>query len=142
MTLKQLSVSSFQENLLPKRKYVPVAIKLGTQSRWSSLIINMIWQATFRSGSSPPFYRIAILINFLSYKNVTESFFKMKTFKSLTDVMEPFLNVKNFKSPKKMMESFFGIKSFETVMVSFYSIKNFSKAMVEFSLSFKSFNSR
>ena len=59
----------------------------------------------------------------MSYKNVTKSFFKMKTFKSLTDVMEPFLNVKNFKSPKKVMESFFGIKNFTTVMVSFFRLK-------------------
>ena len=59
-------------------------------------------------------------------------------------MMEPFLNVTNFKSPKKVMVSFFGIKYFKTVMVSFFSIKNFKsrKAVVEFSLSFKSFNSR
>ena len=71
----------------------------------------MIWKTTFRSGCSPAFYGIAILINFTSYKNVTESFFKIKTFKILKDVMEPFLNVRNIKSPKKVMESFFGIKN-------------------------------
>ena len=32
----------------------------------------------------------------MSSKNVTESFFKIKTFKSLKEVMEPFLNVRNF----------------------------------------------
>ena len=46
-----------------------------------------------------------------------ESFFKIKTFKSLMEVMESFFNVENFKSPRK--ESFFGIKNFETVMVRF-----------------------
>ena len=76
--------------------------------------------ATFRSGCSPAFYGIAILISLASYKNVTESFFK-----SLKEVMEPFLNVRNFKSPKKVMESFFGIKNVKTVMVSFFRVKNF-----------------
>ena len=74
---------------------------------------------------SPAFYRIAILINLTSYKNVTESFFKIKTFKTLKEVMESFLNVKNSKSTKKVMESFFGIKNFKIVIVSFFGIKNF-----------------
>ena len=47
-----------------------------------------------------------------------ESFFKIKTFKSLKEVMESFFNVENFKSPRK--ESFFSIKNFETVMVPFF----------------------
>ena len=47
-----------------------------------------------------------------------ESFFKIKTFKSLKEVMESFFNVENFKSPRK--ESFFGIKNFETAMVPFF----------------------
>ena len=42
ITLKQVSISSFQENLAPKRKYIPNAMKLGTQSRFSSLIVSMI----------------------------------------------------------------------------------------------------
>ena len=42
---------------------------------------------------------------------MTESFFKIKTFKSLKEVMEPILNVRNFKSPKKVMESFFVLKT-------------------------------
>ena len=54
-----------------------------------------------RSGCSPAFYRIAILINFASYKNVTESFFKIKAFKSLKEVMEPFLNVRNSRALRK-----------------------------------------
>ena len=86
----------------------------------------------------------AILTNSTSYKNLTESFFNIKTFKSLKEVMELFLNVKNFKSPKQVMKSFFGIKNFKTVMASFFRIKNFKsrKAVVEFSFSFKSFKSR
>ena len=36
-----------------------------------------------------------------------ESFFKIKTFKSLKEVTESFFNGKNFKSRKKVMESFF-----------------------------------
>ena len=55
---------------------------------------------------------------------MTESFFKIKIFKTLKEVMEPFLNVRNFKSPKKVMESFFGIKNVKTVMVSFFRIKS------------------
>ena len=42
---------------------------------------------------------------------MTESFFKIKTFKSLKEVIEPILNVRNFKSPKKVMESFFVLKT-------------------------------
>ena len=54
---------------------------------------------------------------------MTESFFKIKTFKSLKEVMELFVNVKNFKSPKQVMESFFGIKNFETMMCLFSGLK-------------------
>ena len=54
---------------------------------------------------------------------MTESFFKISTFKNIKEVMEPFLNVKNFKGPKKVMESFFGIKNLKTVMVSFFRLK-------------------
>ena len=43
-----------------------------------------------------------------------ESFFNVKTFKSLKEVMESFFNVKNFKIPKKVMESFFNVKNFES----------------------------
>ena len=50
---------------------------------------------------------------------MAESFFKIKTFKSLKEVMEPFLNVKNFKCPKKAMESLFGIKNLESNVVFF-----------------------
>ena len=67
--------------------------------------------------------RTAILINFTSYKNLTESLFKMKTFMSLKEVMQLFLNVKNFKSPKSVMNYFFGIKSFKAVMASFSELK-------------------
>ena len=63
--------------------------------------------------------RIAILIKFTSYKNLTKSLFKIKTFKSLKEVMELFLNVKNFKSPKQVMEPFFGIKNWDSDGVFF-----------------------
>ena len=43
------------------------------------------------------------MTNFTSYKNLMESFFKIKTFKSLKEVMELFVNVKNL-SPKQVME--------------------------------------
>ena len=59
----------------------------------------------------------------MSYKNVTEPLFKIKSFKSLKEVMEPFFNVKNVKSFKKGMESFYGIKNFKTVMVSFKGLR-------------------
>ena len=43
--LKQVSISSFQENLVPKMKNIPNAMKFGTQSRSSSsLIINLIFE--------------------------------------------------------------------------------------------------
>ena len=61
------------------------------------------------------FTRIAILKNSKCRKNVMESFFKTKTFKSLKEVMESFSNVKNSESPKKVMESFFGIKNFRVI---------------------------
>ena len=35
---------SFQEYLVPKMKYIPNAMKFGTQSRSSLLIINMIFE--------------------------------------------------------------------------------------------------
>ena len=77
-----------------------------------------------RSGYSPASqYRIAILINFTSYKNLTKSLFKIKTFKSLKEVMELVLIVKNFKNPKQVMKSFFGFKNFSTVMASFSELK-------------------
>ena len=73
-----------------------------------------------------------------------ESFFKIKTFKSLKKVTESFSNGKNFKGPKKVMEFFFGIKNVKATMLPFFSIKNFesSKAVMEFFLSFKSFKNR
>ena len=43
-TLKQVSIPSFQENLVPKMKYIPNAMEFGTQSRLSSLIIHMIFE--------------------------------------------------------------------------------------------------
>ena len=43
-TLKQVSIPSFQENLVPKMKYIPNAMKFGNQSRSSLLIINMIFE--------------------------------------------------------------------------------------------------
>ena len=67
----------------------------------------------------------------------TENLFwkTFKNHKSLKEVMESFFNIKNFKSGKKMMwpfkshkkviESFFGVKNCKTVMVSFFSNKNF-----------------
>ena len=48
---------------------------------------------------------------------MTESFFKIKTLKSLQEVIDHFLNVKNIKSPKKVMQ----FKNFKTMMVSFFS---------------------
>ena len=59
----------------------------------------------------------------MSYKNLTESLFKIKTFKSLKEVMKLFLKVKSFKSPKQGMKSFFGIKNFKTVMAFFSELK-------------------
>ena len=35
-TLKQISIPSFQENLVPKMKYIHSALKFGTQSRSNS----------------------------------------------------------------------------------------------------------
>ena len=43
-------------------------------------------------------------------KNVMESFFRIKTFKSLKEVMESFFNIKNFKSRKQVMHPYFSIK--------------------------------
>ena len=54
---------------------------------------------------------------------MTESLFKIKTFKSLKEVMKLFHDVKNFKSPKEVMKSFFGIKNFKTVMAIFSELK-------------------
>ena len=42
--LKQVSISSFQENYVPKIKYIPNAIKFGTQSRSSLLTLNMTFE--------------------------------------------------------------------------------------------------
>ena len=125
-------------------KYIPNAMKFGSPTRSSLLIINMIWYATFTSGCSPAFYRVAVLKNFKSHKNVMESFFKIKTPKGLKEVMKSFFNIKNFKSHEKVMESFFGIKICKTVMVSFFSIKNFKsrKKVMEFFFSINNFNSR
>ena len=53
-----------------------------------------------------------------------ESFFKIKTFKSLKKVLEFFSNIKNFKSRRKVMQHCFSIKIFKAVTVSFFSIKN------------------
>ena len=60
-----------------------------------------------------------------------ESFFNIKTFKSLKDVMVSFFSIGNLKNHKKVMGSFFGIKNFKS-----------RKAEMEFSLSFKSFKRR
>ena len=43
-TLKQVSIPSFHEHLVPKMKYIPNAMKFGTQSKQRSLIINMIFK--------------------------------------------------------------------------------------------------
>ena len=57
----------FEENLVPKLKYIPNAMKLGNQSRWSSLIINMIFEIAdldpklktwSRNCNVPDFYKI------------------------------------------------------------------------------------
>ena len=42
--LKQVSISSFQEKLVPKLKNIYNAMKVGTQSKSSLLIINMIFE--------------------------------------------------------------------------------------------------
>ena len=73
-------------------------------------------------------FRIAILENFKSYKNVMESFFNVKNFMSSKKVMQRFFIIKIFKSLKKVMESFSVLKNFKSC-----------KAVVEFFLSFKSF---
>ena len=45
MTLKKVSIPSFQENLVPKMKYIPNATwKFSSQSSSSSLIINMTFE--------------------------------------------------------------------------------------------------
>ena len=41
---KQVSVPSFQKDLVPKMEYIPNAMKLGTQSKSSLLIINIIFE--------------------------------------------------------------------------------------------------
>ena len=41
--MKQVSIPSFQENLVPNMKYLPDAMKFGNKSKSSSLIINMIF---------------------------------------------------------------------------------------------------
>ena len=46
-TLKQVSTSSFQENLVPTMKNIPGAIKFNTQSRSSLLIMNMIFEIAY-----------------------------------------------------------------------------------------------
>ena len=109
-------------------KYILSAMKFATQSRSSLLIINMIWDATFRSACSPAFYKVAVL----------------KTFKSLKEVIKSFFNIKNFKSHKKVMEYIFGNKNCKTVMVFFFSIKNFKnrKKVMEFFFSIGNFESR
>ena len=60
-----------------------------------------------------------------------ESFFRIKTFKSLKEVMESFFNGKNFKGPKKVTGSFSTIKNLKS-----------RKAVIELILNFKSFKSR
>ena len=40
----QVSILSFQENFVPKMKYIPNTIKFGNQSRSSLLIINLIFE--------------------------------------------------------------------------------------------------
>ena len=40
----QISVLSFQKNLVPKTEFIPNAMKFGNQSRSRSLIINMIFE--------------------------------------------------------------------------------------------------
>ena len=42
--LKQVSIPSFQENLVLKMKYISSAMKFGTQSRSSLLILNMVFE--------------------------------------------------------------------------------------------------
>ena len=103
-------------------------MKLGTQSRWIRYIINMIWM-TFRSGCSPAFYRITILINFTSYKNVTESFFKIKrisrkwwspftmleTLKVLRKWWSPFSVLKTLRSVRQWWSSLWVLKTLRVV---------------------------
>ena len=135
-------------------------LQIGHSAKVTFVNINMIWWATFWSGCSPAFHRIAVLKNIKGHKNMMESCFKIETFKNLKEAMDSLLNIKNFKSHKKVMESFFGIKTFKTVMVSFFIIKNVNSrkkimesffqhwnlkssiAMMEFSLSFISFKNR
>ena len=109
----------------PKKEIYSNCYEIGHSEQVKFVNHKYYMAATFRSSYSPAFYRVAILINFTSYKNVTESLFKIKVFKSLKEVMDPFLNVKNLESPKKVMESFFSTKNSKTEMVSFFRIKDF-----------------
>ena len=52
MTLKQASIPSFQEKLIPKMKHISNAMKFDTQDRSSLLIINVIGAIAL---SYPPF---------------------------------------------------------------------------------------
>ena len=71
----------------------------------------------------------------LRVKNVMESFFKIKTFKSLKEVMDAFFGIENFKSCKKVVESFFSIYNFkrEKVMETFFS----GHALLSFHMMYK-----
>ena len=44
LTLKQVSISSFQENLVPKMKNILNAMKFSNWNSSSSLVINMIFE--------------------------------------------------------------------------------------------------
>ena len=136
-------------------------MKLGTQSRWTSYFLRKYYMISdlqkrlFTNFLQNSYF----LINFASYKNVMESFFKIKTLKNLKEVMEPFLNVKTLRVPRKWWRPFSvlktlrqwwclfsGLKTLRVVKKQrspFFSIKNFKsrKAVVEFYLSFKRFKS-
>ena len=132
-------------------------MKLGTQSRWSSFIINMIKQATFKSWCSPAFYRIAILKNVTSHKNVTGSFFKIKTSRKW---WSPFSMLKTLRVLRKLWSPFSVLKTLRHWWCPFSVLKplrvvrkrrspffciknrNCRKVVVELFLSFKSFKSR
>ena len=85
-------------------------MKLCTQSRWSLLIINMIWYANFRSGCSPVLYRIAILKNFFGVIRMWWSHFSKSKPLSLKEVIEPFSMLKILRFMRKCW-SFFPVSN-------------------------------
>ena len=106
--------SLISENLVLKRKYILNAMKLGTQSRSSSLI-KILYDGDLQKQRSPALYKIAILKDVKSHKNVMESLFKIKTCKSFKEMMVSFFNIQNFNSRKKFMQLFSVLKSLRVI---------------------------